>query len=140
MNGLYFNDKKAEKLNVWVDEQSKDLMNQIVTSPLARPWVKNGFYYEFSRNVLMMNYVDEILVNDGLAKVVQGRNGITKECIKVHEISLLFIRAMNEINKIIDNFNMLISRNDFCFQDDNEFIENGITKEFIEIYRFMNEE
>lgn len=139
MNGLYFNDKKAEKLNVWVDEQSKDLMNQIVTSPLARPWVKNGFYYEFSRNVLMMNYVDEILVNDGLAKVVQGRNGITKECIKVHEISLLFIRAMNEINKIIDNFNMLISRNDFCFQDDNEFIENGITKEFIEIYRFMNE-
>ena len=46
---------------------------------------------------------------------------------------------MNEINKIIDNFNMLISRNDFCFQDDNEFIENGITKEFIEIYRFMNE-
>lgn len=139
MNGLYFNDKKAEKLNVWIDEQSKDLMNQIVTSPLARAWVKNGFYYEFSRNVLMMNYVDEILVNDGLAKVVQGRNGITKECIKVHDISLIFIRAMNEINKIIDNFNALINKSNFSFQDDNDFIENGITKEFIEIYRFMNE-
>lgn len=140
MNGLFFNDKKAQKLDDWVDSQSKDIMKQIINSRLTRSWIKGNYWYDFSRNVLMMNYVDDIINRQTMAKVVQGRNGITKDHIKFCNITGKFITMIKMINKIIDDFNRLLSTN-AEFEDENTFsyIIESERKDFKELFRSMNE-
>lgn len=145
MNGLYLNDKKVQKLDNWVDEQSKELMKQIVTSPLTRSWIKGNYWYEFSRNVLMMDYIDDIIDRDTMAKVVQGRNGITKDHIKFYKITPLFIHIIRKINDLINDFNAILDTGR-DFQDEQTFdqllgsIEDkDLRNEYRELFVVMNE-
>lgn len=142
MNGLYFNDKKAQKLDNWVEEQSIDIMKQILNSNLSRSWVKGNYWYEFSRNILMMNYVDEIIDREKYAKVVQGRNGITKDHIKLCKPTKQFFVTIRSINNIIEAFNNFISLG-LEIQDDRSIYKalgtNIDSEKYMFLFRTMNE-
>lgn len=102
MNGFYFNDKKAEKLNIWINERVLDIMNYFVTSDLVREWIKyKSFMYDFSHDILMMDYVDDIIDNEKEAKVLPTKNAITKEHIKFYKPTKNFYQNIQYINNSV---------------------------------------
>lgn len=99
MNGFYFNDKKAEKLNKWINEKVINIMDYFVRSDLVKDWIKyKSFLYDFSHDILMMDYVDDIIDNEQEAKVLPSKNAITKEHIKFYKPTKSFYKNLKYIN------------------------------------------
>lgn len=102
MNGFYFNDKKAEKLNKWINESVLEIMKYFVSSDLVREWIKyKSFMYDFSHDILMMDYVDDIIDNEKEAKVLPTKNAITKEHIKFYKPTKEFYMNLQHINNSV---------------------------------------
>lgn len=102
MNGFYFNDKKAEKLNKWINESVLNIMKYFVTSDLVREWIKyKSFMYDFSHDILMMDYVDDIIDNEKEAKVLPTKNAITKEHIKFYKPTKKFYMNLQYLNNSV---------------------------------------
>lgn len=108
MNGFYFNDKKAEKLNKWINEKVINIMDYFVRSDLVKDWIKyKSFLYDFSHDILMMDYVDDIIDNEQEAKVLPSKNAITKEHIKFYKPTKMFYKNIKDINdKILYPYNL----------------------------------
>lgn len=108
MNGFYFNDKKVEKLNKWINEKSLEIMKYFVTSPLIDEWIRyKSFIHDFAF-MLMDDHLDEIVDNEEEAKVMPIKNARTKDHIKFYKPTKRFIKGIKELNEYLYAYNLCI--------------------------------
>lgn len=128
MNGFYFNDKKVEKLNKWINTKSLEIMKYFVTSPLIDEWIRyKSFIHDFAF-MLIDDHIDEIIDNDQEAKVMPIRNALTKDHIKFYKPTKRFIKEINMINEILYSYNLCVNANINTDNDEmvsNFLIQNG---------------
>ena len=112
MNGFYFNDKKAEKLNVWINENLIRIMDYFVKSDLVKDWIRNKNYlYIFSHDYLMMNCIDELIDREKEAKVLPSKNAITKDHIKVYKMTKEYLETLQGVNaSLVRPYNLALER------------------------------
>lgn len=126
MNGFYFNDKKVEKLNKWINEQSLQIMRYFVTSPLIDEWIRyKSFIHDFAF-MLMEDHLDEIVDNEKEAKVMPIKNAMTKDHIKFYKPTKRFIKGIKEFNEYLYAYNLCL-KNDIN-TDNEELITEFLMK------------